>query len=161
MIFDTGGKEVFCLRPQWPRSRLSEEKKRKDDSFSMIFNVTCQLTSWACFCCGYCATSQCSLDWFEVDFSARPASSFGGICVLSIFIISFALLVLCCWVLFLIAKEACANWRCVCGSIKDLVCVKGCVARASRTSLETKVCCSVLQCVAVCCRWCVFKDVLH
>ena len=25
-------------------------------------------------CYGYCATSQGSLDWFEVDLSARPAS---------------------------------------------------------------------------------------
>ena len=32
------------------------------------------------FCCGYCAISHGSLDWFEVDPSARPASSFRAIC---------------------------------------------------------------------------------
>jgi len=55
------------------------------------------LTLW------YCVTSQGSLDWFEVDLNSRPASSFRGIssfivissfrgiCVLSVFIISCAL----------------------------------------------------------------------
>jgi len=28
-----------------------------------------------CFCCGYCATAQGLLEWFEVDLSAHPASS--------------------------------------------------------------------------------------
>ena len=36
-------------------------------------------------CCGYCATWQDSLDWFEVDLSARPASSFRVVRVLLIF----------------------------------------------------------------------------
>mmetsp|Transcript_68198 Transcript_68198/g.110650 ORF Transcript_68198/g.110650 Transcript_68198/m.110650 type:complete len:220 (+) Transcript_68198:1373-2032(+) len=40
------------------------------------------LTRASFFCCGYCATSQGSLDWFEVDLSARPASSSKEICVL-------------------------------------------------------------------------------
>ena len=40
-------------------------------------------------CCGYCATSQGSLDPFEVDLSARLALSFIAICVLSIFISIF------------------------------------------------------------------------
>jgi len=35
------------------------------------------------FCYGYFATGQGLLDWFEVDLSARPASSFGLICVVS------------------------------------------------------------------------------
>ena len=34
---------------------------------------------------------QCVAVWFEVDLNARPASSFGVICVLSIFVISYAL----------------------------------------------------------------------
>ena len=38
-------------------------------------------------CCGYCAISQGSLDRFEVDPSARPASSLEVICVLSVFIL--------------------------------------------------------------------------
>ena len=42
------------------------------------------------FCYGYSATSQGSLDWRKVDLSARPASSFRVICVLSFFIISYA-----------------------------------------------------------------------
>jgi len=41
-----------------------------------------------CLCYGYCATSQGCLDWFEVDRSARPASSFRVSCVLSIFTLS-------------------------------------------------------------------------
>jgi len=41
--------------------------------------------------CGYCATSQGSLDRFEVDLSARPASSVRLIGVSSIFVISDAL----------------------------------------------------------------------
>jgi hypothetical protein len=36
------------------------------------------------------------LGWFEVDLSARPASSFGVICVLSILVISAALRPLSC-----------------------------------------------------------------
>ena len=41
-----------------------------------------QCINWICSCMcscffdGYCATAQGSLDWFEVDLSARPASSF-------------------------------------------------------------------------------------
>jgi len=45
--------------------------------------------SRSCFCNGYCATWRGSLDWFEADLSARPASSFRGIFVLSIFSISY------------------------------------------------------------------------
>jgi len=41
-----------------------------------------------CFCYGYCATAQGSLDWFEVDLSAHPASSSRVICQKNCFWIS-------------------------------------------------------------------------
>jgi len=40
----------------------------------------------AWLCCGFCATWQGSLDWFEVDLRARPSFFFRVICVLSILI---------------------------------------------------------------------------
>jgi len=55
-------------------------------------HIFCHTYEWLihqrapCLCCGYCATWQGSLDWVEVDLSARPASSFSVIWVLCMFV---------------------------------------------------------------------------
>jgi len=47
-------------------------------------NKSCHIPPTMRLCGMYCATWQGSLDWFEVDLSARPASSFGVMRILSI-----------------------------------------------------------------------------
>jgi len=73
---------------------LSQDISRRDMSLSINLSLPFDLSLHVCsslgfvilslpfclvsppLCCGYCATSQGSLDWFEVDLRTHPVSSF-------------------------------------------------------------------------------------
>ena len=85
-----------------------------------------------CLCCGYCATSQGSLDWSEVDLSARPASSS-----------TVQSVAVRCSVLQRVAGLSRFE-RSSSFFIHSAECC--------RVLQSVAVCCSVLQCVAACCK---------
>jgi len=163
----------FCGSSFWFQAK--ENMKRKAESAKKFnFSISCYCTHlleihrlWY----GCCATSLGSLNWFEVDLSARLASSFRVICVLSILI--FVLLPALAgdppsWPVCLRKKR---KWVCCnmsqpsaawCSVVKRIVvrcsvlqrvlqCVLQCGAMRCSMLLCVAVCCSVLQCIAACC----------
>ena len=90
--------QIICTRiyTYTPTLWQAQNKTKKGEAmshYSIWYSMHCLTVDCnAFFYYRYCTTSPGSLDWFEVEFRACPSSLLWVICLLPIFIISYALL---------------------------------------------------------------------